>query len=397
MKDIFTGHVKNSERHKYFNKDNTDFSETSAIAKLLNDTFFKKNIFDDLTEICTKYFDDILSKITQKDSNFRTNYIKFVLVPEGIIYYLMQDRGIRYNTANDMYLKPQKNNPSHESQSQEDQPKRKRGRPARTKNSKETEIEKPLSQDVTKTSSVIDVDKAIEGDNDVQPKISEHVHIETEADLLLPVQINLQRLSPRHLKLAQMSPVRILTESPLVLMPSPKPNRAKKVISFNVDGKKDKEDKVEIKAEVKDDTEDLIESSQDPEENITKRRSRRSISRMTSKNNETSTKSDDTENSSNNKLDELKGKRSKVNKFGESPLHLAAKHGKFDRVKELIEEGANINAKDNAGWTPLHEAAQYSGVRGQEVLEYLVAKGADVNARYSFKLFNSYVRSLSIF
>ena len=197
-----------------------------------------------------------------------------------------------------------------------------------------------------------------------------------------------------------MSPVRILTESPLVLMPSPKPNRAKKVISFNVDGKKDKEDKIEIKAEVKnevkDDTEDLIESSQDPEENITKRRSRRSISRITSKNNETS-KSDDTENSSTNKLDELKGKRSKVNKFGESPLHVAAKHGKFDRVKELIDEGANINAKDNAGWTPLHEAAQYSGVRGQEVLEYLVAKGADVNARYSFKLFNSNVRSICIF
>ena len=55
-------------------------------------------------------------------------------------------------------------------------------------------------------------------------------------------------------------------------------------------------------------------------------------------------------------------KKTKVNKFGETPLHLAAKNGKFDQVKELIDEGVlDINAKDHAGWTPLHEAAQYDG------------------------------------
>ena len=41
---------------------------------------------------------------------------------------------------------------------------------------------------------------------------------------------------------------------------------------------------------------------------------------------------------------------------------MAAKNGKFDQVKELIDEGVlDINAKDHAGWTPLHEAAQYDG------------------------------------
>ena len=89
------------------------------------------------------------------------------------------------------------------------------------------------------------------------------------------------------------------------------------------------------------------------------------------------------------RLEELKAKKAKINKFGESPLQIAVKHGKFDRVKELVDQGANINAADRAGWTPLHEAVNKIDIesRGQEVLEYLVAKGANVNSRYSFKLY----------
>ena len=47
-------------------------------------------------------------------------------------------------------------------------------------------------------------------------------------------------------------------------------------------------------------------------------------------------------------------------------------------VKYLVEElGADVNARDNDGYTPLHHAA----ARGDnEMIMYLVSKGADVTA-----------------
>ncbi|EDO34161.1 predicted protein, partial [Nematostella vectensis] len=46
-------------------------------------------------------------------------------------------------------------------------------------------------------------------------------------------------------------------------------------------------------------------------------------------------------------------------------------------VKQCILQGADPTAKDNAGWTPLHEAC----ARGKlEVVKVLVQYGADVNA-----------------
>ena len=40
----------------------------------------------------------------------------------------------------------------------------------------------------------------------------------------------------------------------------------------------------------------------------------------------------------------------------------------------------NLNEPDNHGWTPLHQVTYKFISPGQEILEYLVAKGADVNA-----------------
>ncbi|XP_013174417.1 PREDICTED: BRCA1-associated RING domain protein 1-like [Papilio xuthus] len=48
----------------------------------------------------------------------------------------------------------------------------------------------------------------------------------------------------------------------------------------------------------------------------------------------------------------------KRNKKGETALHVFCRHGKIDKVQELLNEGANTNTKDHAGWTPLHEAVQ---------------------------------------
>lgn len=43
--------------------------------------------------------------------------------------------------------------------------------------------------------------------------------------------------------------------------------------------------------------------------------------------------------------------------FGKTPLHLAAEEGHKDVVEFLVKKGAHINAKDNAGLTPLDHAA----------------------------------------
>jgi hypothetical protein len=42
-----------------------------------------------------------------------------------------------------------------------------------------------------------------------------------------------------------------------------------------------------------------------------------------------------------------------------SPLHIAARQGSLQIIKELLSSGACINLADCAGWTPLHVAAYY--------------------------------------
>lgn len=58
-------------------------------------------------------------------------------------------------------------------------------------------------------------------------------------------------------------------------------------------------------------------------------------------------------------------------------LHLPASEGDLDAVKAEIEGGRKVDSKDIAGQTALMYAAETGRM---EVLEYLVSKGADVNA-----------------
>ena len=61
-----------------------------------------------------------------------------------------------------------------------------------------------------------------------------------------------------------------------------------------------------------------------------------------------------------------------------TPLHNAAYRGDINAVKTLIEQGADVNAREHPGVTPLHTAA---GEGHANVVTLLIEKGADVNAK----------------
>lgn len=61
-----------------------------------------------------------------------------------------------------------------------------------------------------------------------------------------------------------------------------------------------------------------------------------------------------------------------------TPLHLALKTRKVELIKLLIDKGADMNASNNDGYTPLLLALKF----GLYYLNILLNSGADVNARY---------------
>ncbi|TNK94291.1 hypothetical protein OUY_02205 [Wolbachia endosymbiont of Leptopilina clavipes] len=59
-------------------------------------------------------------------------------------------------------------------------------------------------------------------------------------------------------------------------------------------------------------------------------------------------------------------------------LITAAAEGSLQTVKNLIERGADIEAKDEKGWTPLHYAARYNHL---ELCEFLLGQHANIEAK----------------
>ncbi|KAG0254222.1 hypothetical protein BG011_005887 [Mortierella polycephala] len=66
------------------------------------------------------------------------------------------------------------------------------------------------------------------------------------------------------------------------------------------------------------------------------------------------------------------------NQAGQTLLHRACSSGSLNNVTDLLNQGADIRAQDNAQWTPLHEAALAGHT---EVVELLLSRGADPNAQ----------------
>lgn len=66
-----------------------------------------------------------------------------------------------------------------------------------------------------------------------------------------------------------------------------------------------------------------------------------------------------------------------VAETGRTPLHQEASDGFVRGVRELLEHGADVNARDNEGRTPLH----WPSYRGHlEIVQLLCDHGADINA-----------------
>ena len=57
-------------------------------------------------------------------------------------------------------------------------------------------------------------------------------------------------------------------------------------------------------------------------------------------------------------------------------IHDAAGRGNIEAVKQHLDAGTDVNAKDKKGKTPLHKVG-----RSKEVAELLIANGADVKAK----------------
>lgn len=71
---------------------------------------------------------------------------------------------------------------------------------------------------------------------------------------------------------------------------------------------------------------------------------------------------------------------SKDDEGGFTPMHLAAANGNREMVRFLLTAKADVNAKDNAGSTPMHQVAMAKGPHS-DLIEMLLMHRAEVNAR----------------
>ena len=101
-----------SQRHDLLLKEEvTNFGTNSEIMKTQNITFLKDDgvIDDQLNECAMKIFDQIQINSSKFDfdtteRNFKSNYSKYVIIPEGIIYFLMDKFKLNYKIAEQIYV-----------------------------------------------------------------------------------------------------------------------------------------------------------------------------------------------------------------------------------------------------------------------------------------------------
>jgi cytohesin len=73
--------------------------------------------------------------------------------------------------------------------------------------------------------------------------------------------------------------------------------------------------------------------------------------------------------------------------LGTTALHVAVRAGNLAGVRAALAQNANVNAPDEYGWTPLHQAAWEGHVA---VVQVLLGVGADVKAQISDGFYEGY-------
>jgi ankyrin repeat protein len=64
-----------------------------------------------------------------------------------------------------------------------------------------------------------------------------------------------------------------------------------------------------------------------------------------------------------------------TDRFGSTPLSVAAEHGYLEIVMLLLEKGADVTVRNKDGWTLLNLAVNRGHI---EVIELLLKEGADM-------------------
>lgn len=67
-----------------------------------------------------------------------------------------------------------------------------------------------------------------------------------------------------------------------------------------------------------------------------------------------------------------------VSLFGDVPMSVAATRGSIEELELLVAAGANLNAKGEHGYSPLHYAVEHGHLH---VVEWLLEHGADRSLR----------------
>lgn len=75
------------------------------------------------------------------------------------------------------------------------------------------------------------------------------------------------------------------------------------------------------------------------------------------------------------------GRKHAAHEAGRTALHLAARRGNSEMMKLLLQNGADVNSRDNCSSTPLHDfAASHPVGDPTALLNLLISHGADINA-----------------
>ena len=213
------------------------------------------------------------------------------------------------------------------------------------------------------------------------------------------VGVKVPRLSPNQVHMAKTSPVKVMQENPLVLQ------SVEKRVSDDED---EGPPKVDRKLDF--DSVEIIESSQSSNETRgtpSRGRKRKRESTTLSENNPKvpppaliekpspvkgrrslsfrgqKDKENLTESSNSTAPPVAVAKNKQTNQYGESPLHVAVRSGNLAKVEALLEKNADVHAKDNAGWLPIHEAFNKKP-DAVKIVKALLNHGTDVNAQVKF-------------